>query len=56
MVINDHPCNNVSPSVAAKIGKDLHRRPAHPLGIIKERYLPECRSVHPDMFLACCSA
>eukprot|EP00903_Cladosiphon_okamuranus_P019905 g18294.t1 len=36
-VINDHPCNNVSPSVAAKIGKDLHRRPAHPLGIIKER-------------------
>ncbi|CAM9797023.1 unnamed protein product, partial [Pylaiella littoralis] len=36
-VIYDHPCNNVSPSVAAKIGKDLHRRPAHPLGIIKER-------------------
>lgn len=37
-VINEHPCNNVSPSVAAKIGKDLHRRPAHPLGIIKERW------------------
>lgn len=41
-VINDHPCNNVSPSVAAKIGKDLHRRPAHPLGIIKERYASRC--------------
>ncbi|CAM9442286.1 unnamed protein product, partial [Scytosiphon promiscuus] len=36
-VVNDDPCNNVSPSVAAKIGKDLHRRPSHPLGIIKER-------------------
>lgn len=36
--INDDPCNNVSSSVAAKIGSDLHRRPEHPLGIIKERW------------------
>ncbi|CAM9887828.1 unnamed protein product [Ectocarpus sp. 6 AP-2014] len=36
-VINDDAYNNVSPSVAAKIGKDLHRCSAHPLGIIKER-------------------
>lgn len=39
-VINDHAYNNVSPSVAAKIGKDLHRCSAHPLGIIKERCAP----------------
>ncbi|CAM9339561.1 unnamed protein product [Ascophyllum nodosum] len=36
-VITNDPHNNVAPSVAAKIGTDLHRRPAHPLGIIKER-------------------
>ncbi|CAM9239392.1 unnamed protein product, partial [Laminaria digitata] len=35
--INDHPCNNVTSSVAAKIGRDLHRCPTHPLGIIKDR-------------------
>ncbi|CAM9353130.1 unnamed protein product, partial [Sphacelaria rigidula] len=37
LVMNNDPRNNVTPSVAAKIGRDLHRRPAHPLCIIKER-------------------
>lgn len=42
--LNDHPYNNVPPSVAAKIGVNLHRRQRHPLNIIKtkiERYFQD---------------
>ncbi|CAM9101391.1 unnamed protein product [Choristocarpus tenellus] len=36
-VITNDPANNVSLSVAAKVGKNLHLRVGHPLNIIKER-------------------
>ncbi len=32
-----HPKNNVPVSLSDKIGRELHRTPSHPLGIIKDR-------------------
>jgi hypothetical protein len=32
-----HPKNNVPVILSDKIGRDLHRTPSHPLGIIKDR-------------------
>ena len=32
-----HPTNNVPINLSEKIGRDLHRNPSHPLGIIKDR-------------------
>jgi len=34
---SDHPKNNVSPYIANLVGRDLHLRKDHPLGIIKEK-------------------
>lgn len=31
-----HPKNNVPVSLSEKIGRNLHRTPSHPLGIIKD--------------------
>jgi hypothetical protein len=36
-VITGHPANNVPQNLAEKIGRDLHRIPNHPLGIIKDK-------------------
>ena len=33
----DHPDNNVTPYIAALVGRDLHRRENHPLFIIRKR-------------------
>ena len=35
-VITDHPYNNVPENVFKKLGVNLHRRPDHPLGILKD--------------------
>ena len=35
-VITDHPFNNVTENIFTKIGANLHRRPDHPICIIKE--------------------
>jgi len=35
--LNDHPNNNVPPHIAALVGKGLHTRPDHPLGIIRAK-------------------
>ena len=35
-VITDHPFNNVTENIFAKLGANLHRRPDHPICIIKE--------------------
>ena len=35
-MITDHPYNNVPESVFKKLGVNLHQRPDHPLGILKD--------------------
>ena len=34
-ILSDHPSNNVPAHLAAKVGRDLHRTPYHPLNTIK---------------------
>lgn len=36
-IATGHPKNNVPVNLAEKIGKNLHRNPNHPLGIIKDK-------------------
>jgi hypothetical protein len=35
----NHPNRNVTQSVLDKVGKNLHKRVDHPLGIIKSKYV-----------------
>lgn len=35
--LSDHPNNNVPPHIAALVGKGLHTRPSHPIGIIRSK-------------------
>ena len=35
-MLTSHPFNNVTENIFAKIGANLHRRPDHPICIIKE--------------------
>jgi len=35
--LNDHPSNNVPPHIAALVGRGLHEKPDHPLGIINAK-------------------
>ncbi|KAL3780662.1 hypothetical protein ACHAWO_004143 [Cyclotella atomus] len=35
--LSDHPNNNVPPHIAALVGKGLHTRPNHPIGIIRAK-------------------
>ena len=35
--ITGHPDCNVTPYIANLVGRDLHKKSAHPLGIIKDR-------------------
>ena len=35
--INDHPKNNVPPHIAALVGRGLHVRPDHPIGIVRAK-------------------
>jgi phenylalanyl-tRNA synthetase alpha chain len=35
--LSDHPKNNVPPHIAALVGKGLHTRPNHPIGIIRAK-------------------
>jgi hypothetical protein len=48
-LITDDPSNNVSPYIANLVGRSLHRKPEHPLGIIKAK-IEECaaRCAPPD--------
>lgn len=32
-----HPSNNITPHIASLVGRDLHLRPAHPIGIIRSK-------------------
>lgn len=36
-LLSDHPENNVSPYIANLVGRDLHLKKDHPLGIIKDK-------------------
>eukprot|EP00741_Cyanophora_paradoxa_P016594 tig00020930_g16024.t1 len=44
------PQNNVTDYIAEKIGTDLHMRPNHPLGIIKDKIQKHFESAHPGVF------
>ena len=35
--LSDHPDNNVPPHIAALVGKGLHTKPDHPIGIIRSK-------------------
>lgn len=35
-VLTNHPFNNVTDNVFQKMGMNLHQRPDHPLGILKD--------------------
>ncbi|KAL7549047.1 hypothetical protein ACHAWF_012314 [Thalassiosira exigua] len=35
--LSDHPSNNVPPHIAALVGKGLHARPDHPIGIVRAK-------------------
>ncbi len=35
--LSDHPDNNVPPHIAALVGKGLHAKPDHPIGIIRAK-------------------
>ena len=35
--LSDHPTNNVPPHIAALVGKGLHTKPNHPIGIIRSK-------------------
>ena len=49
-VITDHPFNNVTENIFAKIGANLHRRPDHPICIIKEAIYSFFDERHPGVF------
>lgn len=49
-MITDHPFNNVTENIFAKIGANLHRRPDHPICIIKEAIYSFFDERHPGVF------
>ena len=49
-VITSHPQNNVSENIFLKIGTNLHHRPDHPLGIIKNAIFDYFEQKNPGKF------
>ncbi len=49
-MITDHPFNNVTENIFTKIGANLHRRPDHPICIIKEAIYRFFDERHPGVF------
>ena len=49
-VLKAHPFNNVTENIFAKIGANLHRRPDHPICIIKEAIYAYFDTNHPNVF------
>jgi hypothetical protein len=49
-VLKSHPFNNVTENIFAKIGANLHRRPDHPICIIKEAIYAFFDERHPGVF------
>jgi phenylalanyl-tRNA synthetase alpha chain len=35
--LQPHPANNITPHIASLVGRDLHLRPSHPIGIIRSK-------------------
>lgn len=35
--LQPHPSNNITPHIASLVGRDLHLRPSHPIGIIRSK-------------------
>lgn len=35
--LKPHPSNNITPHIASLVGRDLHLRPSHPIGIIRSK-------------------
>lgn len=48
--LSDHPNNNVPPHIAALVGKGLHTRPDHPIGIIRAK-IQEYFASLPDEYI-----
>ncbi|KAK9823346.1 hypothetical protein WJX72_002080 [[Myrmecia] bisecta] len=49
-IISDHPANNVTDNIFQRMGVNLHRRPDHPLGIIKSAIYDYFQQEHPGRF------
>ena len=48
--LSDHPKNNVPPHIAALVGRGLHTRPDHPIGIIRAK-IQEYFASLPDDYI-----
>ncbi|KAL7444657.1 hypothetical protein ACHAXM_009578 [Skeletonema potamos] len=48
--LSDHPKNNVPPHIAALVGRGLHTRPDHPIGIIRAK-IQEYFASLPDEYI-----
>ena len=49
-IIRDNPKNNVTDTIFSKLGTNLHQRPEHPLGIIKEAIFEYFEQSDPGKF------
>jgi phenylalanyl-tRNA synthetase alpha chain len=49
-VITGEPSNNVTENIYNKIGVNLHKRPAHPLNIIRQAIYEHFDKSHPKEF------
>ncbi|EED91239.1 phenylalanine tRNA synthtetase-like protein, partial [Thalassiosira pseudonana CCMP1335] len=43
-----HPSNNITPHIASLVGRDLHLRPSHPIGIVRSKIQEYFASLKDD--------
>ena len=46
--LDPHPSNNITPHIASLVGRDLHLRPSHPIGIIRSKIQEYFTSLSKD--------
>jgi len=46
--LQPHPSNNITPHIASLVGRDLHLRPSHPIGIIRSKIQEYFASLSTD--------
>ena len=49
-MVREDPTNNVPDSIFTKLGMQLHRRPTHPLGILKNAIFDYFDTNYPNKF------
>lgn len=46
--LEPHPSNNITPHIASLVGRDLHLRPSHPIGIVRSKIQEYFASLKDD--------